>query len=335
LKPAVIGGRAMAMPEDVAFALGSDRAVEYFAQEMQREHRQNLPATLAAARKTMEAIKPTDLDDTIFNNWLEGLMALSKPGLEQALPQVMRTAAWHDRKLESVLASWTELRHDTILIVEQSTGGIGCQYPKGYVEPAPALYKALERAAELLARVYADGSYSLNNVGVCMDHWRTTLQRLIALAEKEIAGKPMSEEDLEFLNKTADLHGSSYYGDRMFDGWYPQLFWTPHWKPSNASDPYGRDFDEHPSGNSEPIVADVHTDAENGRALEVATGNPGLMIVAIDNQGDISLYGGPASSYFTFDVPLQERMTDEQWQEQVLSGNLPQRPAFAQGYWAD
>jgi len=335
LKPAVLGGRAMAMPEDVAFALGSDRALEYFAQEMKQDLRQNLPATLEAVRQTMAAIKPTALDDTMFNNWLEGLMALSRTDLQPALPQVMRTASWHDRKLEATLASWTELRHDTILIVEQSTGGIGCQYPKGYVEPVPDLYRALSRSASLMSKLFAGGAYGLSNVAPCMDHWHATLEQLIALSDKELAGQAMTTADLDFLNQTADLHGFAYSGGRVYDGWYPQLFWTRMWAPT---DPQGGHVDwmnAHPSGISEPIVADVHTDAENGQALEVATGHPGMMIVAIDNQGDISLYGGPASSYYSFAVPVSQRMTDEEWAAKVAWGNQPARPDFAAGYWAE
>ena len=335
LKPAVPGGRAMAMPEDVAFALGSDRAVKYFAQDMARPLRQNLPATLQALRQTMDAIKPTALDDTIFNNWLEGLQALSKPGLEAALPQTMRTAAWHDRKLEAVLASWTELRHDTILIVEQSTGGVGCQYPKGYVEPVPGLYTSLDRAAELLAQVYAGGNFTIKKVPEVMAHWRETLKRLGEIAGKELAGKPMSDEELAWLNKTADMHGTSYYGKRMFDGWYPQLYWTRTWEQNPSGQSSMASFGDHPSGISEPIVADVHTDAESGLALEVATGHPGLMIVAVDNGGDVSLYGGPVSSYYSFHVNVSERMTDEQWEAQLDAGKQPARPDFAKGYWAD
>jgi len=337
LKPAVIGGRAMAMPEDVAFALGSDRAATYFAKEMQKDYRENLPATLEAARRTMESIRPTDLDDTIFNNWLEGLMALSTPDVRAALPQVMRTAAWHDRKLEAVLASWTELRHDTILIVEQSTGGVGCQYPDGYVEPVPALFRALAQAAKQLREVYNEGAYgaAFKNVPLLMDHWVSTVEHLAAIADKELAGQPMAADDLAFLNKTADLHGTSYYGQRMFDGWYPQLFWTQGWQPASATNPTPRDFDDHPSGISEPIVADVHTDAENGLALEVATGHPGLMLVAVDSDGELAIYGGPVSSYYSFGVPVSERMTDDQWEAKVAAGTQPARPDFAATYWAD
>lgn len=58
-----------------------------------------------------------------------------------------------------------------------------------------------------------------------------------------------------------------------------------------------------------------------------------LMIVAIDNQGDLSLYGGPVSSYYSFAVDLDQRMTDEQWRDKVDAGDLPPRPTFAQGYW--
>jgi hypothetical protein len=161
------------------------------------------------------------------------------------------------------------------------------------------------------------------------------MDRLAALAGKELAGEPMSAEDLAFLNQTADLHGTAYYGERMFDGWYPQLFWTRFWEPADPDDPEPDGFGEHPSGISEPLVADVHTDAENGLALEVATGHPGLMIVAVDSGGDLALFGGPVSSYYAFTVPVAERMTDDAWQDEVEAGTAPPRPAFAQEYWVE
>jgi hypothetical protein len=329
LKPSVIGGRAMAMVEDVAFSLGADRAVEYFAEDMQKPFRENLPATLESTRLTMQEILPSQLDDTVFNHWLEALMALSEPTLDNAYPQVMRTAAWHDRKLEAVLASWAEMRHDTILIVEQSTGGEGCQYPLGYVEPVPNLYQSLAIAAARLQALYVDEPTMLNVVPF-FDHFIETSSKLATLAEKEMQGIEMSEADLEFLNQTVDMHGDSYPGFRTYSGWYPKLYWLPGWDLQAQNI-----FVEDPSGISEPIVADVHTDAENGLALEVGVAHPGLMIVAIDNAGDIAVYGGPASSFYTFNVDLQSRMTDEEWFELVEKKELPPKPDFATSYWAE
>ena len=333
LKPAVEGGRAMAITEDVLFALGADRAVKYFEKDMEKENRQNLPATLEAARKTMEEVTPTQLDNTVYNHWLEALTGLSASTIDSNYPQVMRTAKWHDRKLEAVAANWAEMRHDTILIVEQSTGGIGCQYPKGYVEPVPQMYASISDAAALIKTVYLEMNIDyLKTVPECMDHWQEVLAQLKAIAEKEIAGQPMTEAQLTFITEMVDLHGTSYYGDRMFDGWYPQLYWHAAWtgKPEE-----GAVFNASPSAVSEPIIADVHTDAENQLALEVGTGHPGMMVVAIDNQGDISLYGGPVMSFYQFETALSDRYTDEKWLEKVEKKDMPARPSFARSYWED
>ncbi len=333
LKPAIPGGRSMAMPEDVAFALGSNRALRYLEEDMGLPHRENLPATLEAARRTLDAVPPTSLDDSIYNSWLEGLMALSKPNLDPALPQVLRTSFWHDKKLESVLASWTEMRHDTILIVEQSTGGIGCQYPQGYVEPVPDVYGHIAQAAERMAAAFKNGA-SRETLPAFLEHWKTVMSKLKDLSEKELAGEPMNDEDLDFLNKTADLHGESYYGDRIYDGWYPQLYWHRGWQPRTGDEEVDS-FEASPSAASEPLVADVHTDADANLALEVATGHPGILIIAIDSGDDIAVYGGPVSSYYAFHQPLSERLTDDQWMERLNSGRAPERPEFSRGYWSE
>ncbi|MDD5306678.1 MAG: DUF3160 domain-containing protein [Deltaproteobacteria bacterium] len=331
LQPAWIGGRAMAMPEDVAFVLGSDRAAEYFAKDMEDPLRENLPATLAALRDVMEEIAPSELEGSIYNHWLDGLAALSRPGLSWDLPEVMRTAPWHDRKLEAVLASWAELRHDTILIVEQSTGGIdGCVYPDGYVEPVPGLWKALGEAAVTMSRLFKD--LAIPSVSPALfGHWVWVLDHLAQITERELAGQPLTDDQALFLNdlvSDASEWGCGASGARVFDGWYPNLFWQEFW-PLSAKGDLGIDSI---SGMAEPLVIDVHTDAENEAALEVATSNPALMVVAIERSGDVTLYGGPVSSYFTFRKPIGERMTDEQWAEQVEQDALPASPPFTAAY---
>ena len=206
LKPAIEGGRAMAMPEDVAFAFGNDRALEYYADDLKKPFRENLPATLEAVRSTMEAIPPSQLEATIMTEWMEGLRAQSQPTVDSVFPSVMRTPMWHDHKLETVLASWAELRHDTLLVVEQSTGGAGCQYPKGYVEPVPKLYQSLSRAADRLQQLYTVVASPDPKLGEFLDNWKAVLAKLESMSNKELASEPMSDEDLTFLNETADLH---------------------------------------------------------------------------------------------------------------------------------
>jgi len=56
----------------------------------------------------------------------------------------MKTAAFWQQKMNTQLASWTELRHDNLLYAKQSyTGGTVCSYPYSFVEPFPEFYSAL------------------------------------------------------------------------------------------------------------------------------------------------------------------------------------------------
>ncbi len=57
----------------------------------------------------------------------------------------MNTAAFWQEKMNTQLASWTELRHDNLLYAKQSyTGGTICSYPYSYVEPFPEFYQNLK-----------------------------------------------------------------------------------------------------------------------------------------------------------------------------------------------
>ena len=54
------------------------------------------------------------------------------------------TEAWGRRMLNTQLASWAELRHDTILYAKQTyTGGVACEFPDALVEPYPAFFARL------------------------------------------------------------------------------------------------------------------------------------------------------------------------------------------------
>jgi hypothetical protein len=333
--------RTMASPLDVGFVLGSDRALEHMADELALPGREQLASTLVALRRTMDAVEPVALDETIYNHWLAALRALARPRIDDAYPKVMRTAAWHDRQLEAVLASWAELRHDTVLVVEQSEAVFGCQYPKGYVEPVPEVFSELDGAAAHLAALYAkDGALARTghatlaaSVRDYLAFFQRHMKQLSALAKLELAHQPMSAADLAFLEHTVDKHVEGYGGVRTYDGWYPNLYFTSYWQESTGKrGDFGYSHVE--GGKAKPIVSDVHTDAPGGKVLEVAVGNPELLIVAIDGPDGVALYGGPVYSFHTFEQPLAERMTDETWTARLERDPAPERPAFARTYRA-
>ncbi|MCX4241720.1 DUF3160 domain-containing protein [Paraliomyxa miuraensis] len=336
------GARTMASPYDVAHALGSDRAVVALADELALPERAALPGRLAATRATLQAIQPTALDETLYNHWLQALMAVARTDLDPRLPAVMQTAAWHDHRMETVLASWAELRHDTVLSVEQSEAFFGCQYPQGYVEPLPELHRELDEAAAHLVAFYEGDSMLvaqdpfLGSVPAWAAHFREVMQRLARLSEQELRGEPMSAEDLAFLNRTVDRHADDGYGGtRSYDGWYPALYWNPMWTNERKQKrDMGGSHHHTEGGEAEPIVTDVHTDGAHDTVLEMGTGYPELMVVVVDQGGDVAVYGGPVSSVYAFERPSTERMTDQEWAQAIVHRALPERPAFARTYRA-
>ncbi|MFH2007729.1 MAG: DUF3160 domain-containing protein [bacterium] len=333
LPPLARFGRSMARDLDVAFLLGSDRALDHYAAEMARPHREHLPAALEAARRTLQKVKPTRLGGSVYNHWLEALMALAKTNVSKTLPAVLRTARWQDRKLESVLGSWTELRHDVGQVIMPSTGGGGCQYPKGYVEPVPALYESLSRAAARFAKAFP-ASGSTRRVHRFLAFFQATMKKLAHLARLELAGRTMSKSELAFLKNTVDAHIFAYSAIRRYDGWYPKLFWSKAWRRKLQRRPHG--VGGHSGGSlSQVAVADVHTDVDRGQVLQVGVGHPGVMVVAINAGGKTALYGGPVYNYYSLQQPQRKRLTDARWRRRVIRSKLPPRPAFTRAYHVD
>src|SRR6266487_1562824 len=119
---------------DTAFSvLGNDQIVPELVAQMKgtfpdpdRPHalrfRDGLPYqhNLAAVRAVMDSQEPSVWDSNIYMNWLACLRDLSAPTTDAKYPEAMRTRPWAMKTLNTQLASWTHLRHDTILYAKQS-----------------------------------------------------------------------------------------------------------------------------------------------------------------------------------------------------------------------
>ena len=76
-------------------------------------------------------------------------------------------------------------------------------------------------------------------------------------------------------------------------------------------------------------VADVASDAGAGRVLHEGVGlfNP-IVVIYEEPDGTARVGLGFVLSYYEFTRPDWERLTDAEWQTQVLSGTLPARPGW-------
>jgi hypothetical protein len=309
---------------------------------------------LAAVRTVMDQQTPSAWESNIYMSWLACLRALSAPTTHAQYPEAMRTRAWAMKTLNTQLASWTHLRHDTILYAKQSyTDGVVCSYPAGFVEPRLEFWEQFkrmaQRTAELVAAQTFDGNYTYisytpggynpqtgqyefprpqtNEVMLTaiqarqtahLQQFATTCARLEGLVRKELAQECFAAEDEQFINNLVEyVGGGGCGGPARYSGWYPQLFYrTIYWTDNQFHGTYG-------AGGFDPLIADVHTDVpcpdcpnpDPGSVLHEAVGRVNLLMMAVDNGSDHFICAGPVLSHYELEVTGDPvRLSDADWQ---------------------
>ena len=148
-----------------------------------------------------------DEDDWNKNLYWAQLYAL-KPLLisyPEGYPTFMQTEAWEDKQLNTALASWTELRHDTILYAKQAYFTGPPQEPpkekpvQGYVEPVPEFYARMLA----LTKMAHSGLAEMEVLDEQSDRDFTTLERtlekLLEISIKELENKELTDEEYKFI----------------------------------------------------------------------------------------------------------------------------------------
>ncbi len=90
-----------------------------------------------------------------------------------------------------------------------------------------------------------------------------------------------------------------------------------------------------PSAERSPLVADVHSSYNSHTALEEGTGYPLALYAAFEVNGTLQLFVGASYAYYEFTVPIDERMTDEEWITALDAGQAPPRPAWTNEWIAE
>jgi hypothetical protein len=244
-----------------------------------------------------------DEDDWNKNLYWAQLYAL-KPLLisyPEGYPTFMQTEAWEDKQLNTALASWTELRHDTILYAKQEYFTGPPQEPpkekpvQGYVEPVPEFYARMLA----LTKMAHSGLAEMEVLDEQSDRDFTTLERtlekLLEISIKELENKELTDEEYKFI--------------RNFGQNISPMLENVDIKSQNSI-----------------LVADVYTSPAG--VLEEGTGKLNLIVVAYKQpDGRIVLGAGPVMSYYEFWQPSGKRLTDKEWRD-MLRNNPPERPEW-------
>jgi hypothetical protein len=340
---------------DVAFAvLGNNQIVPELAANMTRTDgvpfRDGFPyqRNLAAVRLALDARPANSWNGTLYDHWLSALRLLSAPTVGPEYPEAMRTRAWAMKTVNTQLASWTQLRHATVLGVKQSgTFPLLCSYPNGFVEPRPAFFQALQAMASQAAttlrslglewtdelRLETKPNYMLPNAATFFQGFARTCGTLGAIAQRELDREPLLPTQAAFLENTIERM-RDYAGVRSYTGWYPKLFFLgDNGKINTASAP-----EFHDCIRPDFIVTDVHTDGPSvidgdpGAVLHEGVGRVNLMMIAVDNGPDRMVFAGPVFSHYEFNAPHGTRLTDEAWTQSVDAGTTPAPPPWTRSY---
>jgi hypothetical protein len=312
--------RMMPNPLDAAFAaLGNNAAAPLLAPELGKYP--NYPGALHDARRLVDVHGGDFWDGSLYGGWLGALRGMSIPDGDPTkaagLPAVMKTEPWARRVLNAQLASWAELRHDTLLYAKQSYTALpACDFPDAYVDPYPEAWAGIVRLARLGQAIASalpasqPGTFAISpaNLAAYFAQVETVAATLGGMAEAERAGRPLTSDQLAFINQAVDepLTQVGCTQVKVPTGWYVKLFLT-----------------EEDAQKTDPTIADVHTDPDATAVLHVATGLARLMYVTVDGCNGPRAYAGLVSSYFEKTTTNFQRLTDMEWSAQLMSTPPP------------
>ncbi|QQO10449.1 DUF3160 domain-containing protein [Breznakiella homolactica] len=214
--------------------------------------------------------------------------------------------------IKSMLAShgtWAELRHDTILYVKQSyaerAGGDDeatfrtepVPHPAHYIEPNLPFWRGTVQSVNILHRTLAQYNMLDERTASVLQRFSRLCERALGIAMAEFDNKPVDEKELRWI-PTIPLELAQMV-----------LFQEPQGG-------YAEDTEQFRMA----LVADVFTNGELGMVLETAVGIPYRMYIPLnDAQGGKRIAMGYCFSYFEFNYPMSQRMTNETWKSIVYA----------------
>lgn len=285
-------GNNQIVPEIISRIRDQDPARDLFRDGWTYQH------NLAAARGVIDKHPASAWDQNLYMGWIATLRELSNPVTEPIYPDALRTRAWAMKDVNSQLASWTHMRHDTILYAEApytGCGDCGCSYPHGFVEPRPAFWGRFKQmalnAGNLIATTdyrgtitieipHGSGNFVQTNLSSlqtrhieCFQRFADAAGTLAEMSQRELRQEPFSEAQYQFLQNTMVAQTVTGYFTtwwEVYGGWYPKLFYHQITQAA-GSDPLSGGPTSESAAEGEfqfsagalkwdALVSDVHTD---------------------------------------------------------------------------
>lgn len=304
---------------DVANVFGSKKAEEILNKDYKSGYCK-YDEKIGELKNLVNSYSQENWTQNLYNTWLWMLQPVLKEKPE-GYPSWMRSDVWNTKDMITSLSSWAELRHDTILYVKQSytwaagmmgmaAGPIEARY-YGYVEPNPELFTRAKFAVDFLKKGLEEQGVITDDVKNSLETTSEMMNRLKIISEKELRGESLTEDDYNYI-KSIDSTFSS-----ILENLASALTVTEGTQMPGSEKSTSLEGKEEAFKTS--LIADVHTDVNAQKVLEVGTGKIDWILVAHKSKdGRIGIAIGPIFSYYEFSWPMKDRLTDEKWRSEVL-----------------
>ncbi len=306
------GGPTRAFPRglDVMAVLGSNKSLEILENEGDTEY-DHYYEQMDKLQENFSNLNITEWNRNLYFGWIYALKPLLKE-YDGNYPTFMQTDAWQNKSLQTTLASWAELRHDTILYGKQSytpvkatSNGHSEHLVEGYVEPVPEFYTRLNALTKMTREGLTNLNVLNNTETYRLQELENILDRLVNISKMELEGQKLTESDYDFIRNFGENLENIVIGVKS-------------------------------RGKQTTIIADVHTDTNSNQVLEEGVGYVNIIMVAYETPGEgIAVGAGPVFSYYEFKHPMNNRLTDEEWEFMLKNGQTPNRPNWTDSFISD
>lgn len=256
-------------------------------------------------KNTINKYEDYSWQKTFYNSYLKIVKEIAC--FDSSMPfYFTQNEAWDTKTLLTAHASWAELRHDTILYVKQSAAELAgpgpCKSfdvekfrrPIGYIEPNLGALYWMQYILKSSIEVLSNNEFMSEEYTNKFKNFAELIEKAISIAELEAADNAISENQNEFI------------------------YTIPYSLARIVMPADGNIIEQNELRMA--LIADVHTDGENARVLEVGTGIPYRIHVALnDSHGGKRIATGYIFSYYEFTQPMSNRLNNEEWKKKVYS----------------
>jgi hypothetical protein len=305
-----VPGRKLPKGLDLFAVMGSERALEH----LEASGDTKMPKYAEQFRKIQQIVAGYDdatWTQNLYWSWIHSLRPMMEP-VGDGYPQFMRSDAWLDKQLNTMLGSWSELRHDTLLYAKQVYSEMGAgalpppvpEPPKGYVEPVPEVYARISAIARMTIDGLKERGLLLPGDEQALAQMVEIADRLQTISEKELRGEALTDEEYEKI--------------RFYGGDLERLTFAAGLEANEA--PGGSPASDAPQA---AVVADVATNPGSGIVLEEGVGRVFPIYAVVPIEGKLTVTVGGVFSHYEFEQPMSDRLTDEAWQQMLDEGKAP------------